>query len=372
LERELTRTLVAIPATPDAKGPSRRSRLAPVPPEPPQDAAPPAPAPKESDARTRLIAACTLFGVIFGVGYVATTCYHAFADSFVTPMILSPDSELVLQNKLKLSELAVERARSVGELTGIGAELDAVERAKARLSQLQQLAVSNPAHGSAARPVHASPLLQEKTLLAMMRSRQEELAKQARRDLSAGIISRSNYGKEIQSLDQMTLALIENRRTTEQSEISSEDQSVRIDLELLRLDAERSAKAASKKVLEERIAIIDTLVAQLKERPIARAIEKSVAVAFVPYTQIDGVTPRADVLECVWGLFLCKSVGSVVEIVPGEVTMPDPWGNPTRGQYAVLDLRHEGAAKAKVLRVRKTRSVPDGLPYVVEKPEGAS
>jgi len=60
----------------------------------------------------------------------------------------------------------------------------------------------------------------------------------------------------------------------------------------------------------------------------------------------------AGVYDCVWGLFNCKQVGTVAEIVPGEVILPDPWGTTTRGQFAVLELREHHSAKSKSLRVR--------------------
>jgi hypothetical protein len=49
---------------------------------------------------------------------------------------------------------------------------------------------------------------------------------------------------------------------------------------------------------------------------------------------------------------MCKQVGVVAEVVPGEVVLPDPWGNMARGQYAVLNLSDGLAARAKMLRVR--------------------
>ena len=58
------------------------------------------------------------------------------------------------------------------------------------------------------------------------------------------------------------------------------------------------------------------------------------------------------------GIFLCKPVGRVGEIVSGEVILPDPWGNQARGQYAVLDLLDHDAARAKTLRVRSWASSP--------------
>jgi hypothetical protein len=227
---------------------------------------------------------------------------------------------------------------------------------------------------------------EQKEVLAATLAKQDDLAKQARADMEAGLISRSDYAKEVQSVGQVQLAVLENERTRLQSEmqmkqvamaqralasggnaapmpemILREDQMVRVELELLKLEAEQRTKLAERTLMKDKLAKIDEISAQLKGRPIFRAVEKSMDVAFVPYTQIDGMHAGAAVYECVWGVFHCKQVGSVTEIVPGEVILPDPWGTQTRGQYAVLDLSKHDSAKAKSLRVRpdtKPRAVP--------------
>jgi hypothetical protein len=75
-------------------------------------------------------------------------------------------------------------------------------------------------------------------------------------------------------------------------------------------------------------------------------------VAFIPYTQIDGVSSGGKVYECVLGVFSCTQVGRVTEVLPGEVIVPDPWGSLARGQYAVIELDDQHAAQSKTLRVR--------------------
>jgi hypothetical protein len=109
---------------------------------------------------------------------------------------------------------------------------------------------------------------------------------------------------------------------------------------------------AQRRDLAERIAKMDELRAHLELRPLYRATRERIDVAFVPYTQLDAVRSDAAVYSCVWGLFMCKEVGTVSEVVEGEVLVQDPWGTPARGQYAVLDLWDHDAAKAKMLRVR--------------------
>jgi hypothetical protein len=84
-----------------------------------------------------------------------------------------------------------------------------------------------------------------------------------------------------------------------------------------------------------------------------RATEGRQNVAFVTYKEITGVLPGSDVVRCeLWGILGCSRVGTVSEVVPGEVTMPDPWGTVGRGQYALLDLTDITAAQSRSLRVR--------------------
>src|SRR5262249_30751827 len=135
--------------------------------------------------------------------------------------------------------------------------------------------------------------------------------------------------------------------------IAHQDQLVKLNLELLRLDAEIRSKRTQRAADELQAAKLDELVAEMKSRPIFRAIESSQYVAFVPYTQIEGVKVGAEVFACkLWGLFMCHRAGRVAELVPGEVVAADPWGAPMRGQYAILDLTEPRAAEQQSLRVR--------------------
>ncbi|HKO94890.1 MAG TPA: hypothetical protein VJU61_27240, partial [Polyangiaceae bacterium] len=135
--------------------------------------------------------------------------------------------------------------------------------------------------------------------------------------------------------------------------IAHQDQLVKLDLELLKLRAEVGAKRLQRSADLTQLDKLDELVADMKKRPIFRALEVSQNVAFVPYTQLEGVQPEATVLYCKWwGLFLCAAAGRVSELVPGEVLADDPWGTPVRGQYAVLELNDPRAAQSKSLRVR--------------------
>jgi hypothetical protein len=133
---------------------------------------------------------------------------------------------------------------------------------------------------------------------------------------------------------------------------ASQEHAARAELELMRLAAERRNLQALRRVAEQGLREQRELLGELQARPLYRAIKQSVDVAFVPYDQLDGVHPGARVLACVWGLILCEDVGRVTEVLQGEVSTLDPWGEPARGQYAIVDLDAPAAIREKSLRIR--------------------
>jgi hypothetical protein len=338
--------------------------------------------------RARAFSFVMLCGVSSALGYAAYTAYGATRDSYVAPAILSPDSDVVLASKLKLAEMADDRAKASAELDDVDSVIEADDEAIARLGFLQHK-LENAVHWTSeitsakasAGAAALQSLLQQKQVIEDMLAGQRTLTQKAQADLAAGVVSRTDYAKEAQALDQMQLAILENARARRDSQaalheaqlalravrtpddapltpelMAHEEQVIRLELEVVHLESEKRSKLAERAALSERIAKLDELAGQLKNRPIYQAADKSVDVAFVPYTQIDGVESGAKVYACVWGLFLCKQVGAVAEVVPGEVVSADPWGASTRGQYAVLSLWSPEAARLKTLRVRSTSS----------------
>ncbi len=352
----------------------------------------------------RLFAFATLAILVSGVGYVGREGYRALTDAFVAPAILSPDNDLVLQNKLRMSELSVERSKSRAELEAVEGDLAACTQAIQKLEELQITAnkalvwTTRVNEGQAmAGAIDLRTLAKQHAAIAEVVGSQQLAVESAKANLEAGLISKMDFTKETQVLNQLEVGLLENDRLRFQAEmqqkqvslarsslsgqgastpmpemILAQDQTVRVELELLKLQSEKRKAKSDKALITEKLAKIDELEAQLKGRPIFRAADKSLDLAFVPYSQIDGITQGAGVYDCVWGVFACKQVGTVAEIVPGEVILPDPWGTQTRGQFAVLDLSARESAKSKTLRVRalpgtRVASVPGMNPKVAVK-----
>ena len=344
----------------------------------------------KSSMMTRFVSLAALCGVVTGVGFVGRTAYHIATDSFVAPIVLSPDSDLVIQSKLSMSGLVAEQLRSSAKKQEIEAELYA---ASAAITQLQQLLDSGikaldwtstlTVKQASAGNQDLRELAKQKDVLGSMTTDQEAFVAQMKTDLEAGLVSKADYARERQSLNHMRIASIENERShivtdvqmnqvaltqkamaashvrgrmTTPEMMAQEELMVRVKCDLLKLEAEQRAKTAELRTIDQELTKLDELLAQMKSRPVFRAIEVSTNVAFVPYTQIDGVQTGDQVYECTWGVIACKAVGRVTELLPGEVIVPDPWGTPARGRYAIMTLDDQHAAQSRTLRVRPSSS----------------
>ena len=333
---------------------------------------------------TRIFSLAALVAAVGGVGYVGNTAYRIATDSFVVPVVLSPDSDLVIQSKLSRAALLNEHARITGKKEEIDAELFAADSAIEQLKNLHASASKALEWTSAVTATQASAgvidlkaLDRQRDEIATMIVGQERFVSQTKLDLDAGLVSKADFAREQQTLGQMRVAAIDNERSRLMTEgqmsqvrltrqamsgghgrmstpemLVQQDQLVRIQCDLLKLEAERRAKTSERRQIEDEILKINELVAQLNRRPIFRAIDASTNIAFIPYSQLDGVTNGGKVYECVWGMFSCAPVGKVTEVLPGEVIVPDPWGSPARGLYAVIELDDQHAAQSKTLRVR--------------------
>jgi hypothetical protein len=336
----------------------------------------------------RVVSLLALALALAGVVRAAVSVYRAASDSFVAPIILSPDNDIVIQSKLNLSRLIAERETLRARVEEHTAMLDAAGQAVRRLSDLRD-ASSRALEWSIAltdqqTEVATSALKNLETqrdLLQELIDRQAVFVQQTEGNRAAGLVHQVDVEREQSTMDQARLVALQNERDRFAAEaqlriassarralahdpavanlatpemIAQREQQVRIELEILKYEADRRSKLAQKRADEDAIAKIDELLVEMKARPVFRAIERSQNVAFVPYTQIEGVRAGARVYDCaLWGLFMCEPVGTVAEVLPGEVAAQDPWGNPARGQYAILALSSAAAAQSKVLRVRE-------------------
>jgi hypothetical protein len=307
-------------------------------------------------------------------------------DSVVAPHKQSPPNHHGKQSKHSRTRRRAQRRAIEARIEENQAGADAAAASVARLEEFR---------GSAARALDWSieltakqealgerdlqRIAEQEAHVEGMTAHQKEVVASVEKSVQAGLTHKADLERERQALDQLRLTALQSERERVATEIqlhaaslaqkalhgghgriatpemvARQDQLVRVELDLLKLKTEAATKRALVRADRDELTKIDELVTQMKSRPIFRAIEGNQNVAFVPYTQIDGVRGGAPVYHCaVWGVFACRHVGKVAQLLPGEVAMQDPWGTPMRGQYALLDLFVPEAAQAKVLRVRE-------------------
>ena len=348
----------------------------------------------------RIFSVATLCGVLTLLGYTAEGVYRIATDEFVAPCVLSPDSDLVIQSKLSMAQLVQERFRATTRREEIEVGMEAADKAIAELEELKEAAIHGndftakvTATEANARGTELRAIAEQRTDLVTMIAQQEAFTEQVKKDLESGLAAKADYSRASQTLSQMKIALIENDRAKLLAEVSqselaltqdamkanhkrghiatpemlvNQEQVVRLSTEIIKLRSDRRSQISEKAHLDEELQMIEQLMAQLKERPTFSAADSNLTVAFVPYTQIDGVEAGATIYDCIWGLFHCQPVGQVTKLLPGEVILPDPWGTMTRGQYATMSIEDVSAAKSRTLRVRPRRFGGGGAP---PKPE---
>jgi hypothetical protein len=360
----------------------------------------------ESGARhrwhARIFAVTVLAVVLTLLARGADAAYHALTDGFVAPIILSPDSDTVIQNKLSLSRVVAERAAVQARIEESRVSIAAADSAIAVLRDLQSSSssrltwASEVAGGQAARSsADLAALRSEQRVLEDVLQRQEAYVGQLERGLAAGLVRRDELDRARNGLDHARVELLKNER--EQHAASRElriaslarqalrrgdgtgglstpemaalrEELARTSVELLKAESERRARLAQQRADEDALARLDDLLAQMRKRPVFRAIENSQTVAFVTYEELSKVSAGARVLRCsLWGFFGCHEVGTVAEVLPGELAMQDPWGAVGRGQYAVLELSDPDAARARSLRVRAAGRDPSARPAVAAR-----
>lgn len=352
-----------------------------------------APAPETHDekpgVRTRLLALSALVVTAGSFGWLALSLVRVFTDSWIAPIELSPDSEAVISLNLQYTRQRAELEQAEAEMARVEASIGAIDSGLQRLralrsqtAELYQYGAQH--HGDLATGLGQSlaGLREERAILQRLVARQRSEMERAEAHLESGIIERRDLEEEAQALDRLTLQLVENRRAISALEAEQRDANTsatlfqdsldgtraagdvlpeiaqrseldtRLEMEVLRLEAERRGLEAARAAGARSLSALHEVMDQIESRPLYRATREHMDVAFVPYEQLDGVQAGVRLLQCHAGIFFCRDVGSINEVLPGEVVTQDPWGDLARGRYAVLTLTDAAAVRERILRAR--------------------
>ncbi len=329
----------------------------------------------------KLLGFVILFFILGGlVAYLAAQGFFLVNESWVTPTIVSASDERVLKLNAELAERLAERDRLLADKAELAARIADADRVAAAERTFQERFRSALLADRAARA-------QELARLSALRKEYDaagaEIAQsnQAYAGLSrvraealqaAALIDREDFLTQNHQLAQLAnsnLGLadrqveLEGRLTELARHLGALDASVsrigggskkgplsaevllleqhyaRSSVEAARAEQSREAMAEGLKLLEDAIARYDGLLAAIDASPYLAAMHGDLAIAFVPYANLDSVSPGVSLYGCDVGVFWCHRVGRVNRYLDGEVTLRHPARNQVlRGRMAVLDL----------------------------------
>jgi hypothetical protein len=314
--------------------------------------------------------------VIVLVGYIATSAFYFVSDTWAQPMVVSPTDERVLQLKSELAEQAGARDTVAVELQHkdrfIAAQqdfqsefvkavkADLAER-KSSLGRLTHLARKYRGEGSRIRKSNEAFAKQSK----QNASKEYEKRLIARGDLAANEYQQGQIATSTLSLTERQIEF-ENRAAQLSKEsasleniLSKKQNSGALSYEVLKIKREydmsrlETAKATEeRKALQASLERHDAIVNSIGQSPQLRAAAQKAHVAFVPYSNFEGVKAGTPVYACALEMVLCRQAGTIKAILPGEVTSKHPQREKSlRGQMVELALDDTSAAEENVLFV---------------------
>ncbi len=322
------------------------------------------------------------------VSYIATNLFYFVSSSWLTPTVIAPTAERVLALNTRLAEQSTQRDRLAAERALIAANLadadriiamdekfeesfrravsaDAAER-KRELGKLRALVQdyedakrdigeSNRAFADMSRErndemkqanlIDKDEYLTGNYQLSQIASSNLQLAEKAvELDARASELSReadaldataSNLGADVLSYDVLRIRQELQRAT----------------LELAKAKDTRRALDESLRAADKGIARYDRMLKSLEESPLLRAAEGKVTLALVPYDNLPSVKKGAKLYSCAVGFIFCRKVGTVAEVLPGEMEVRHPIHatKQLRGQAVRLELTVPRAAEETVL-----------------------
>jgi len=315
--------------------------------------------------------------VIVLVGYLVTTAFFYMSDTWVVPMAVSPTDEKVVSLQSQLAERQTNRDRTAADLEqaeraiavqqefqdqfakAIKSDLDGRKAALARMYELAAVAAStraqikrsNSAYASASQKrmaeewraglIDRDAMLNGKFQIAQISSSNLSLAER-----------QAEYETRAADLDAQTKALeslLAGDAATDGT-LSYDVLKIKQEFEASRLETERAI--ANRDMLKSALAREEKLVASLQNASYVKAMADGAHVAFVPYANLDQVKKGSPLYGCALTMIFCKKVGTVIEVLQGEVTFKHPnRDKQLRGQMIELRLEEASSATDEVLFV---------------------
>ncbi|MDQ3366707.1 MAG: hypothetical protein M3680_14880 [Myxococcota bacterium] len=320
--------------------------------------------------------------VVVLVGYIAQTLFFYVNTTWVAPIAISSTDERVVSARAGLAAQQDQRERTVAELAQTELAIAVHQEFQADFTrsirgdrQDRQLALSRL-------KALASSAAQARTEIGKTTDAYADAtSRQMAKEFEAGLIDRGTMldGKyQLAQIDGAKLSMAERQAQYEAqvAELAAQTRALdgivqhdkpgqrgqrtaALSYDVLRIKREYDASKldlakalADRKLLVASLARHDQAIADLERSNYLRAVAGGATVALIPYANLAGVKPGAVVTACTLGFLHCREVGTVGEILAGEVSFKHPRRDASvRGQMIELALTDPEAAKRDLLFV---------------------
>lgn len=309
------------------------------------------------------------------VSYLVSNLYYYAATGWITPTVIAPTDEHVLQLSSTLAVQASARDKLVADVADADRVvamqsrfLDEAHKAIAdelrdRQSELGQLLALRNRMSSTRADVNRNSGVYSG--LSRARLKAEMNAHLIDRESAVtGAFQLSQIGAANLGLAERGVALDTHlddlvRQTSSLAAVVGKTPAQRHSYEVLRMvaDVQRAelelAKARDyREALGKSLARYEHIVQTIEGAPYLRAAVQKDVIALVPYENLAKVKAGAPLYGCALGLFFCHRIGHVVALLPGEMQLKHPLHNTMlRGQAVQLQLDDARLAEKPVLFV---------------------
>ena len=316
--------------------------------------------------------------VVVLVGYISTTLFFYMSSSWVVPVAVSASDEKVVALQAQLAEQQNARDRIADELNQADRTIAAQQNFQVAFAKAIKSDLENRKNALGKIRALASTAKHTRTAIASSNSAYASASQQRMaEEYKAGLIDRNSMlsGKfQLAQITSSNLSLAERQAEYENRAAELEQQAASLDAILANAETDTSlsyevlqirqqyqaSRLELAKSIETRNSLKlsldrqDKLLGSQKQAAYLRAITDKANVAFVPYGNLPKVSKGAALYACRASMVICRQVGSVLEVLPGEVQFKHPHKDKMmRGQMVEMKMDDDeaGAAEDDVLFV---------------------
>jgi hypothetical protein len=321
----------------------------------------------------RVFAIAVLYLVLIGIlAYAWMMGFYAVNSSWAAPVILSASDEksLDFREKLVTSQQTIEDVKVDAQKMSDGlAEMKKHRAALLALEpQLKDAIAREALHNKTAGPELAQldhQKLADNAKTQKVLAELKELEANINKDLAAGLITKGDAAQQLSALNQaqdtytdskiaevLLTDSVLDKTTTGTDTLSVLEKQAELQSEVAQLDI--AISVAEKEFYEDsrQISRLREAIATAKQSPyyLNATGGETLYFAFVPYDNREYAVIGTSIYDCYLNMVLCRQVGTVKAIFPGEEQAIHPiFKTQIRGFMIQMNLDHPGSARSKTV-----------------------